>query len=210
MIKVLIADDHPIFRQGIKQVLEENPDIEVAGEATTGKEALNMIRQNAYDAVTLDISMPDINGLEILKYIHAEKPELPVLMLSIYPEEQFAIRALRAGAAGYLTKTSVPEELVTALKKIVSGTRYITTSLAEKLAMDIQSPKDNRQPHELLSDREYEVMRMIGQGKTVSEIAEELKLSVKTVSTHRAHILTKMRMETNAQVMRYAMEHHLA
>ena len=209
MIRILIADDHPIFRQGLKQVLSEDPGINVAGEAGGGKEALQLIRKHTYDVVTLDISMPDMSGMDVLKQVRVEKPKLPVLMLSIYPEEQFAIRALKAGAAGYLTKNSVPDELITAIHKLAAGSTYVTTSLAEKLTTGVQNKAGMRQPHEMLSDREFEILRLLGRGLTVSEIADHLSLSVKTASTHRAHILAKMKMDNNAQLIKYAVEHKL-
>ncbi len=209
MIRVLIADDHPIFRQGLRQVLTESPDITVADEAGSGHETLAKIRKQKFDLVTLDISMPDVDGLDVLKQIRAERPNLPVLMLSIYPEEQFAVRALRAGAQGYLTKNSVPDELVQAVHQVVGGGTYITAALAQRLAQEVQQPRAATRPHECLSDREYEILRLLASGLTVSEIAAKLFLSVKTVSTHRAHILHKMKMDSTAQIMRYAIENGL-
>jgi two-component system invasion response regulator UvrY len=209
MIRVLIVDDHPIFRQGLKQVLSDAADIAVTGEAGNGREALQLMRNQTYDVVTLDISIPDISGMDILKMILSEQPNLHILILSIYPEEQFAIRALKAGAAGYLTKNSVPDELVTAIRKIAVGSTYVTSSLAEKLTLDLQDRNGAKQLHELLSDREFEVFRLLGRGNTVSEIADRLRLSVKTISTHRAHILAKMRMDNNAQLIKYAVDHSL-
>ncbi len=209
MIRILIADDHPIFRQGLKQVLSEAEDIKVAGEAESGHQALELIRKHSYDIVSLDISMPDMSGLEILKTIKVEHPALPVLMLSIYPEEQFAFRALKAGAGGYLTKNSVPDELITAVRKIAGGSTYVTASLADRLAQGLQEKTSIKLPHEILSDREFEVLRLIGGGRSVSDIAGLLSLSIKTVSTHRAHILEKMRMDNTAQLIKYAVEHEL-
>ena len=210
MLHVLITDDHPIFRKGLRQVLSESDKIEQIDEAGSGREAVQKIREHHYDVVTMDVSMPEADGLEILKQIKYEHPDVPVLMLSIYPEEQFALRALRAGAAGYLTKTSVPDELVTAVERIATGGTYITTSIAEKLMSDFKSPQGvTRYPHEKLSDREYEVLLLIGEGLTVSDIAAKLNLSVKTISTHRAHILKKTDMNSNAQLMRYVLDHKL-
>jgi DNA-binding NarL/FixJ family response regulator len=207
-IQILIADDHPIVRAGFKQVLSETPDMVVADEAGNGLEVLNLVRKKDYDIVLLDISMPGRNGLEILKDLKEEFSRLPVLILSIYPEEQYAIRALRAGASGYLTKASAPDELISAIRKVSEGGRYISSSLAEKLAnylyIDLTKP-----PHEALSDREYQVMLLIASGRTVSEIAEELHLSVKTISTYRAHILEKMKMKNNADITVYAVQNKL-
>jgi DNA-binding NarL/FixJ family response regulator len=207
-IQILIADDHPIVRAGFKQVLSETPDMVVADEAGNGLEVLNLVRKKDYDIVLLDISMPGRNGLEILKDLKEEFSRLPVLILSIYPEEQYAIRALRAGASGYLTKASAPDELISAIRKVSEGGRYISSSLAEKLAnylyIDLTKP-----PHEALSDREYQVMLLIASGRTVSERAEELHLSVKTISTYRAHILEKMKMKNNADITVYAVQNKL-
>lgn len=207
-IKILIADDHPIVRAGIKQILAETSDMVAADEAGSGQEVLNLIQKKDYDVILLDISMPGRSGLEVLKDLKKEKPKTPVLILSIYPEEQYAIRALRAGASGYLTKSSAPNELVSAIRKISSGGRYITEALAEKLAscfaMDLKTPL-----HETLSDREYQVMLMIAAGKTVTEIARELCLSVKTISTYRTHILEKMYLKNNSEIARYAIQNNL-
>lgn len=207
-VKILIADDHPIVRAGIKQILADTPDMVVINEAGNGQEVLNLIKKNNYDVILLDISMPGRSGLEILKDLKKEKPKIPVLILSIYPEEQYAIRALRAGASGYLTKSSAPTELVAAIRKISEGSRYITAVLAEKLVsyfdMDLKKPL-----HETLSDREYQVMLMIAAGRTVTEIAGELCLSVKTISTYRSHILEKMFLKNNSEIARYALQNNL-
>jgi len=207
-IKLLIADDHPIVREGFKQVLSETTDMLVADEAGNGQEVLNLIRNNKYDVILLDISMPGRSGLEILKELRNEYPKLPVLIVSIYPEEQYAVRAFRAGASGYLTKASAPHELIAAIRKISKGGRYISSSLAEKLTyyLDIDAAKP---PHELLSDREYQVMLLIASGKTVTEIGRELCLSVKTISTYRTHILEKMKMKNNAEITLYAVQNQL-
>jgi two-component system, NarL family, invasion response regulator UvrY len=206
--KILIADDHPIVRAGFKQVISDMPDMLVADEAANGQEVLNYIRKKDYDLVLLDISMPGRSGLEILKDLKSEKPKLPVLILSIYPEEQYAIRALRAGASGYMTKASAPNELIAAIRKISEGGKYISASLAEKLAYYLDGDA-SKPPHETLSDREYQVMLMIASGKTVTEIADELCLSVKTISTYRTHILDKMRMKNNAEITLYAVQNKL-
>ena len=207
MLKILIADDHPIVRQGLKQIISEIPDMVVADEATDGWEVLSKIRNGNYDVVVLDITMPGKDGMDVLTQLKYEKPELPVLMVSMHPEEQFAIRALRAGASGYLTKESAPDELVTAIWKVSAGGRYVTPSLAEKLAFMVQ--KVEQLPHETLSDREYQVMRLIASGKTITDIAQELSLSVKTISTYRTRILEKMRLENNAELIHYAIQNHL-
>lgn len=208
MLKILIADDHAIVREGLKQILVEIDDIIVAGEASDGNQALERVREEAYDLVLLDISMPGMSGLDVLKQMKTERPDLPVLMLSIYPEEQYAVRTLKAGASGYLTKQSAPEELIAAIRKVYKGGKYVSASLAEKLAMFLDADI-SRPVHELLSDREYQVVVMIASGKTVSEIAAELSLSVKTISTHRSRALSKMGMKTNAEITYYAVKHGL-
>jgi len=207
-IKILIADDHPIVRAGFKQVISDMPDMLVADEAGNGQEVLQLIGKKDYDLVLLDISMPGRSGLEILKDLKSEKPKLPVLILSIYPEEQYAIRALRAGASGYMTKASAPNELILAIRKISEGGKYISASLAEKLAYYLDGDA-TKPPHETLSDREYQVMLMIASGKTVTEIANELCLSVKTISTYRTHIREKMKMKNNAEMTLYAVQNKL-
>jgi len=206
--KILIADDHPIVREGFKQVLSETSDMLVADEASNGQEVLNLVQKNNYDVILLDISMPGRSGLEILKELKGENPKLPVLIVSIYPEEQYAVRAFRAGASGYLTKASAPNELISAIRKVSKGGRYISSSLAEKLTYYLDADA-TKAPHELLSDREYQVMLMIASGKTVTEIAEDLCLSVKTISTYRSHILEKMRMKNNAEITLYAVQNKL-
>ena len=208
MIRILVADDHTLVREGLKQILSDLPDMAVTDEASNGKEVLDKINESDFDVVLLDISMPGQNGLDILKQIKLLKPELPVLILSMHPEEQYAIRTLRAGAAGYLTKESAPDELIEALRKVSLGKKYITFSLAEKLAYDWDAGT-KKLLHERLTDREYQVMCMIASGKTVSQIAREISLSVKTVSTHRAHIMKKMKMINNAELTHYAIKHGL-
>ncbi len=208
MIRVIIADDHAVVREGLRQILLGTSDMVVAGEAANGQELLTKIRGKGIDVVVLDISLPGRSGLEILKDLKRERPKLPVLILSMHSEEQFAVRALKAGASGYLTKESAPEELVKAIRKVVAGGKYISQQLAERLAFDLEKGFE-KAPHETLSDREYEVMLMIARGKTVSEIADELSLSVKTVSTYRERILEKMKMKTNAELIRYAIQNRL-
>ncbi len=206
--RILIADDHPIVREGYKKILSDTMDMVVSDEAENGQEVLEFTRKKEYDLILLDISMPGRSGLEILKELKSEKPKLPVLILSIYPEEQYAVRAFRAGASGYLTKASAPHELIKAIRKISQGGRYISSSLAEKLTyyLDVDAAKP---PHEMLSDREYQVMLMIASGKTVKEIAEELCLSVKTISTYRTHIIEKMKVKNNAEITLYAIQNKL-
>ena len=210
MIRVLIADDHPIVRQGLKQILADTNDIDVVGEAGSGRETLGMLSKIRCNVIILDLSMPDSNGLDLMKQIKIEKPALPILILSVHPEEQYAVRTLRAGASGYLTKGSAPDELVSAVRKISAGGRYITGSLAEKLAAELQTPLDAKVPHEMLSDREYEVFHLIARGSTPAEIAKKLSLSPKTVSTYRMRIIEKTGLKTNAEIMRYAFDNNLA
>ncbi len=208
MIRVLVADDHPVVHEGLKKMFEKVHGIRVTGEASTGEEVLNEIEQNNYDLVLLDISMPDKSGLEILKELKRKRPDLQVLILSIHGEEQYAIRALKAGAAGYLTKKSVPDELIKAVQKISQGGKYITASLAEKMASYLE--KDARKlPHETLSDREFQIMCLIAKGKIRKEIAEELSLSVDTISTYRARILEKMKLKRTIELIHYAMKNQL-
>jgi len=208
MIKVLVADDHTLVRKGLKKILLDTKDVKVVDEASDDKEILTKVSNNDYDLVLLDISLPGRNGIDVLKQIKCMKPELPVLILSMYPEEQYAIRSIKAGASGYLTKESAPDELIDAIRKVAWGRKYITSSLAERLAMEI-GEKTGRLLHESLSDREYQVMCMIASGKTVKEIAETLSLSVKTISTYRARILEKMHLKNNAQLTYYAIKHGL-
>ena len=208
MIKILIVDDHAIVREGLKQILSETSDMVASDEACNGHEALEKIRKKNYDVVILDLSLPDISGLEILKEIKSIKPKTLVLILTIHPEEQYAIRTLKAGASGYLTKESAHDELINAIRKISSGGKYVTESLAEKLAFDLEV--DSEKPlHETLSDREYEVMCKLASGETVNKIAKEMHLSPKTISTYRTRVLEKIGMKTNAELTRYAMQHGL-
>ncbi len=208
MIKVLIADDHTILRQGLKQILAETSDIVVADEASSGQEVLDKVWENDYDVVLLDISMPGRSGLDILKQLKSERPDLHVLILSMHPEERYAVRALKMGASGYLTKASAPDELITAIRKVSLGGKYVNSSLAEALAFYLEIDTE-KPPHETLSNREYQVMCMIASGETVTEIAEELLLSVKTISTYRARILEKMNMKNNAELTHYAVKQGL-
>ena len=208
MIKIIIADDHPIVRAGMKQIISEAADMSVVDEAADGRQLLHKIREENFDVVILDITMPHIDGLDVLKQLKIEKPKLPIIILSIHPESQYALRVLKAGAAGYVTKTSAPEELIGAIRKVHRGGKYISPSIAEKLAFQLEADFEVM-PHEALSDREYQVLCMLASGKTVTEIADELALSVKTVSTYRSRILEKMNMKNNAELIHYAVQNKL-
>jgi DNA-binding NarL/FixJ family response regulator len=208
MIKVLIADDHPVVRKGLKRILQETPDMTVAGEASNSQEALSQVLENDFEVVLLDISMPGRSGLDILSQLKQLKPFLHVLILSAYPEEQFAVRALKSGASGYLTKESAPKELIAAIRKVSLGGKYITVELSQKLTSDLAGETTKRL-HETLSDREYQVLCMIASGKTVKQIGAELALSIKTISMYRRRILEKMQMKNNAEIMCYAIHQGL-
>jgi len=208
MIRIIIADDHPIVRAGMKQIISEASDLMVADEASDGHILLNKIKKENFDVVILDITMPHMDGLDVLKQLQIEKPKLPVIILSIHPESQYALRVLKAGAAGYVTKASAPDELINAIRKVYRGGKYISPSIAEKLAFQLNT-NFKEMPHEMLSDREYQVMRMMASGKTVTEIAQELALSVKTISTYRSRILEKMEMKNSAELMHYAIQNQL-
>lgn len=208
MIDVLIVDDHTIVRQGLKQILVEMADINRVDEASNGYEALEKVRSDGYDVVLLDVAMPDLDGLSVLALLKQEQPPPIVLVLSMYPEDQYAVRFLKAGAAGYLTKESASDELIDAIRKVAAGGRYVTRALAEKLAFNLGTDTD-KAPHERLSDREFQVLQLIASGKTVGEIADHLTLSVKTISTYRTRILTKMHMKTNAELTHYAIREKL-
>jgi len=207
-IRVFIADDHAIVREGLKQILAEQRDIVVAGEAETGLDAIKLFRKSRCNVLLLDISLPDRNGIEVLKQIKDEKPDLAVLMLSMHREDQYAIRALKAGASGYMTKQSAPKELVNAIRQVAGGQRYVSALLAQVLAAQVGDGFD-KPPHESLSDREYQTLTMIASGKTVSEIAKELSLSVKTVSEYRSRLLSKMKLKTSAELTHYAIRNQL-
>ena len=208
MKKVLVADDHTVVREGIKRIIEETSDMVVAGEAVNGWEVLDKARGGDYDVVVLDISMPGKNGMEILKELKRERPGVPVLILSMHPEEQYALRALRAGASGFVAKESAPDELIAALEKVLRGSKYITSTLAERLVLDIGVGSEESL-HEKLSDRELQVLCLLAEGKTINQIGQELCLSAKTISTYRSRIMQKMAMKTNAQLIRYAIKHGL-
>jgi two-component system invasion response regulator UvrY len=208
VIKVLVADDHAIVRRGLRQILTETEDILVGGEAATAPEVLRLLRAERWNTLILDISLPGASGLELLGEVHKEHPGLPVLVLTAHSEDQYAVRAIKAGAAGFLTKESAPERLIEAVRKVAGGGRYVSPALGETLA-SVLAGETSGAPHERLSDREFEIMKMLASGKTVSEVARELSLSVKTVSTHRTRILKKMDMKTNAELTHYAVRAHL-
>jgi DNA-binding NarL/FixJ family response regulator len=205
--RILLADDHAIVRDGLKRILSEKLNRPSFGEAKDAQEALSLALKEPWDAVVLDISLPGRNGLEVLKELRRKRPELPVLILSMHPEDQFAVRAIKGGAAGYIVKESAPEVLVDALRKAMTGRKFITPSVAERLA---DTAEDDLPSHEDLSDREYEVLRLMAGGKTVAEIARSLSLSVKTISTYRTRILDKLKLSTTAQIIRYAIQNGLA
>jgi len=208
MIRILIADDHAVVRRGLKHIVSEQPDMTVDGEAENARQVLDLVRTDKWDVIVLDINMPGRSGLEVLKELRREHPKLPVLVLSVHPEDQYGVRVLKAGAAGYLTKDSAPDELVQAIRKVHRGGKYVSASLAEVLAFELETETD-RPRHKSLSDREYQVMTMIASGKTVGEIGKELSLSVKTISTYRARVLGKMKMRTNAELTHYAIKNQL-
>lgn len=208
MLKIMIADDHAMVREGLKHIIEEQSDLVVAAEAADGREVLDIAMKTVLDIVVLDIAMPGMNGLEVLRLLRKELPRLPVLVLSMYPEEQYAVRALRAGAMAYLTKESASDELIAAIRKVASGGKYISLSLAERLAMEIETDY-SRLPHEKLSDRELQVLRLIARGRTNGQMSDDLALSTKTVSTYRRRILNKMKLKTNAELTLYAVKNNL-
>ncbi len=208
MIRILVADDHSVVREGIKQILAGQEGLIVEDEAGSGQEVLCRVSKKDYDLVLLDISMPGKNGLEVLEELKVIKPKLPVLILSMHPEEQYAVRMLRAGAAGYLTKASAPQELISAIRKVSRGGKYVTVSLAEKLAFELDAHAE-KPLHERLSNREYQVMLMLASGQSVNEAAEELCLSAKTIGTYRTRILEKMNMKKNAELTLYAVKNNL-
>jgi len=208
VIRILIVDDHAIVRQGLRRILDEAKGMTVGGEAANGIEALKLMRTERWDIVLLDISMPEKNGIDTLKQIMDRDKEAKVLILSMYPEDQYAVRLMKAGASGYLTKETAPEKLVDAIRSVHSGNKHISPNLAELLLHECGATA-GKLPHEILSDREYQVLRLLGSGKKVSEVAETLTLSVKTVSTYRAHILEKMKLRNNAEITYYVMQNEL-
>lgn len=209
MTRVVIADDHAIVREGLKRILEGQEGIEVAGEATNGFEALDRVRAGGFDILLLDLSMPGKSGIELIKQVKDESPKLRVLVLTMHEEDQYAVRAIRAGASGYLTKESAPGQLVSAIRRLAEGRLYISPSVAEQLALEVH-PQGDDAPHRHLSDREFEVFQLLVAGRSVSEIAAQLHLSVKTVSTHKTRILQKMNAASVADLVRYAIRHRLS
>jgi DNA-binding NarL/FixJ family response regulator len=208
MIRVCVVDDHAVVREGLKRIISENAGMAVTAEASDGNEALRVLHNKPCDVVVLDITMPNKSGLDVLKEIHAESPRLPVLVLSVHAEDQYAFRVLRAGAAGYLTKESAPEKLVQAIRKVVRGGKYVSPAVADRLML-LAETESEKPLHEVLSDREYQVLCMIASGKTVTMIGEELGLSVKTVSTYRVRVLEKLEMKNNAELTHYAIKEGL-
>ena len=208
MIRVLIADDHPILRGGLKELLVRHLESVVCGEAANAEQALAQVHHQPWDVLILDITMPGRSGFDILSDVKQMQPKLPILVLSVHPEEQYAKRAIKAGARGYLRKESAPEELIQAVRRLLAGRRYVSAALAEQLARDLHENSD-RPVHDVLSAREFEILVMIGLGKTVNQIAAELHLSGATVSTYRARVLEKMKLATTAELMRYAIRNHL-
>ncbi|MDO8989221.1 MAG: response regulator transcription factor [Sideroxyarcus sp.] len=208
MIKVLIADDHALIRKGLKQLLDDTDDMRVTGEAENGMQAIRMVDESAYDVVLLDISMPDKHGVDVLKQLKINQPQLPVLMLSMHPEEQYALRSMKAGASGYLNKQSAPLQLVTAIRQVAAGKKYISTELAEQLANGL-SQGYQELLHQTLSNREYQTLCLMATGKKLSEMAEIMTLSPKTVSVYRSRLLEKMKLKNNAEAIHYAISNHL-
>ena len=207
MIKVIIVDDHPVVRRGLKQIIEDEPDMEVAGEAKNAEECFTLVRKMECSLVLLDVSLPDRNGFDVLKQLKYERPGLPVLILSVHSEDQYAVRFIKAGASGYLMKEGASEELIKAIRKVNAGGKYVSASLAEKLVSHLDAL--DKPPHENLSDREFQILCMIAKGESLKGIADELCISEKTVSTYRSRIMEKMKMSTNADLTRYALDHHL-
>lgn len=208
MIRVLIVDDHAIVRHGLKKILADTDDMSVTGEADTGAQGIKLIREVPCDVVLLDISLPDRNGIDILKQVKKEQPKLPVLMLSMHTEHEFAVRALKAGASGYLTKQSAPMQLVAAIRHVSAGKKYITPSIAEEVANMLSGDLDEP-AHKILSDREYQTLCLIASGKTLSGIASDLSLSPKTVSVYRSRVLEKLKLRNNSEITRYAIKNQL-
>jgi len=208
MIKVLIADDHALIRKGLKQLLDDTDDMRMTGEAENGMQAIRMVDEGDFDVMLLDISMPDKHGVDVLKQLKINHPQLPVLMLSMHPEEQYALRSMKAGAAGYLNKQSAPAQLVTAIRQVSIGKKYISTELAEQLANGL-SQGYQELLHQTLSNREYQTLCLMASGKKLSEMADIMSLSPKTVSVYRSRLLEKMKLKNNAEAIHYAISNHL-
>lgn len=209
MIKVLLADDHSIVREGLRRIVEESDDIEVVAEASDGKEAIHQIRKSRPDVAVIDISMPEIDGLEVLQQLQPEYPELPILILTMHEEQQYAVRAIEAGARGYITKKSAPEQLVKAIRKVHAGSRYLSEEAAEALALRVAKGKSGQSPLDLLSTRELQVLRRLALGHTNREIAENYNISIKTVDTYRLRLLKKLSLRNNAELSRFAIQNRL-
>ncbi len=208
MIRLVLADDHAILREGLKQILLKEGDLRIVADAADGHEVLKRVRELDFDVLVLDMSMPGKSGVELIKQVKSEKPKLRILVLTMHEEHQYAVRAIRAGASGYLTKEGASAQLVSAIRKVAGGGAYISAEVAEQLALNAM-PGAQGAPHETLSDREFQVFRLIAEGKSVSDIAERLNLSVKTVSTHKSNLMQKMGMATAGELIRYALAHHL-
>lgn len=209
-MRALCIDDHAIFRQGVKQILQQYDRQAKIGEAATARAAMELLRESRWDVVLLDLSLPDRSGLQLLGDLKREQPDLPVVILTMHGDDEYAVRAVRGGASAYVTKESAPEELITALRKVMSGGRYMTPALAEKVAFAYASPGGAEKLHQTLSERELEILRLIGAGRSLKEIAAMLELSVKSVGTYRSRVLEKMSMSTNADLIRYVIEHQLS
>jgi two-component system, NarL family, invasion response regulator UvrY len=209
MIRIAVADDHAVVRKGIRQILSDVPDLVVEGEAASADELLTLLRSRPFDLVVLDLTLGTRSGIDLLKHIRSEFPRLPVLILSMHAEDLFAIRALRAGASGYVQKESAPEEMVVAIRRIAAGGTYLSPAMGERIAADVARGGAELSPHERLSDREFEVFQLLGAGESVTAIAHELNLSVKTVSTHRTRILEKTGLQNNAEIVQYVISHQL-
>lgn len=208
MINVLVVDDHALIRKGMKQILDDTSDIRITGEAESGMQAIKMVRENKYDLALLDITLPDKYGIDVLRQLKLQCPSLPILILSMHPDEQYAMRSIRAGAAGYMNKQSAPSQLVTAIRQVASGRKYISGELAEQLANEMANDKQEV-THQILSNREYQTLCLMAAGKSLSEMADIMSLSAKTVSVYRARMLEKMKLRNNAEAVRYAIDHHL-
>jgi two-component system, NarL family, invasion response regulator UvrY len=209
MIEVLVVDDHTLIRKGLKQILDDTSDIRVTGEAETGMQAIRMARDNKYDLILLDITLPDKYGIDVLRQLKLQCPGLPVLILSMHPEEQYALRSIKAGAAGYMNKQSAPSQLVTAIRQVAGGRKYISSELAQQLANDLGKDSQQEVSHKILSNREYQTLCLMASGKSLSEMADIMSLSAKTVSVYRARMLEKMQLKNNAEAVRYAINNHL-
>jgi DNA-binding NarL/FixJ family response regulator len=209
VIEVLVVDDHALIRKGLRQILDDTNDIRVTGEAETGMQAISMVRDHDYGIVLLDITLPDRYGIDVLRQLKVQRPGLPVLVLSIHPEDEYAMRSIKAGAAGYMSKQSAPSQLVSAIRHVASGRKYISNTLAEQLANELIRPAVQAQPHQALSNREYQTLRLMASGKSLSEMADIMSLSAKTVSVYRARMMEKMGFRSNADAIRYAVNNHL-